>query len=142
MFKAAAAVAAIVTAISFVACGGSASGGTCEEGEIETDSGLKYEETKCGSGEEAGRGDTVTIRYRGTLEDGEEFDAGEFPFQIGGGRVIAGFDEGVTGMKVGGERTVTIPPELGYGAQGSPPVIPPNATLIFEIELLEIAGDA
>ena len=115
--------------------------GECEEGVVETESGLKYEEVECGTGEEAGRGDTVTVKYRGALENGEEFDSGTLPpFQLGTGGVIAGFDEGITGMKVGGKRTLTIPPELGYGPQGSPPVIPPNATLIFDVELLELSS--
>lgn len=117
--------------------------GECEEGGVvESESGLEYEEVECGTGDEAGRGDTVTVKYRGALENGEEFDSGTLPpFQLGSGGVIAGFDEGITGMKVGGQRTLTIPPELGYGPQGSPPVIPPNATLIFDVELLELSGN-
>ena len=103
-----------------------------------TESGLQYEEIECGDGEEAGRGDTVNVKYRGTLENGKEFDAGVYPFQIGAGMVIPGWEEGIAGMKVGGKRKLTIPPDLAYGAQGSPPVIPPNATLIFDVELLEI----
>lgn len=113
-------------------------GGDCEEGTVTTESGLKYEETECGDGEEAGRGDTVSVKYRGTLEDGTEFDAGTYPFQIGAGLVIAGWEEGIQGMKVGGKRKLIIPPDLAYGPQGRPPVIPPNATLIFDVELLEI----
>lgn len=113
-------------------------GGDCEEGTVTTDSGLQYEEIECGEGEEAGRGDTVSVRYRGTLEDGTEFDSGTYPFQIGAGMVIAGWEEGIQGMKVGGKRRLTIPPDLAYGPQGRPPVIPPNATLIFDVELLEI----
>ncbi len=139
-----------LTLIAFVACGdepadtGAATeettaAGDCEEGVVETESGLKYEETECGTGEEAGRGDSVIVAYRGALENGKVFDEGELPpFQLGSGSVIPGFDEGITGMKVGGKRKVTIPPELGYGAQGVPPDIPPKATLIFDIELLEI----
>ncbi len=88
-------------------------------------------------------GDTVVMHYRGTLEDGTQFDSsydrGEpFTTQIGVGRVIQGWDEGVPGMKVGGKRKLTIPSSLGYGEAGAPPTIPPNATLIFEVELLEI----
>ena len=116
----------------------SAGSGDCEEGTVTTDSGLEYEEIQCGDGEEAGRGDTVNVKYRGTLEDGKEFDSGRLPFQIGSGMVIPGWEEGIPGMKVGGQRKLIIPPDLAYGAQGSPPVIPPNATLIFEVELLEI----
>jgi FKBP-type peptidyl-prolyl cis-trans isomerase len=116
----------------------SAASGDCEEGTVTTDSGLEYEEIECGDGEEAGRGDTVSVKYRGTLEDGKEFDADTYPFQIGSGMVIPGWEEGIPGMKVGGKRKLIIPPDLAYGAQGSPPVIPPNATLIFDVELLEI----
>ena len=112
-------------------------GGDCEEGIVTTDSGLKYEEVECGDGETAGRGDTVSVKYRGTLEDGTEFDAGTYPFQIGAGMVIAGWEEGIQGMKVGGKRKLIIPPELGYGPTGNGP-IPPNATLLFDVELLEI----
>ena len=112
-------------------------GGDCEEGTVTTESGLKYQEIECGDGETAGRGDTVSVKYRGTLEDGTEFDSGTYPFQIGAGLVIAGWEEGIQGMKVGGKRRLIIPPELGYGPQGSGP-IPPNATLIFDVELLEI----
>ena len=113
-------------------------GGDCEEGIVTTDSGLKYEEIECGDGATAARGDTVSVKYRGTLEDGTEFDAGTYPFQIGSGMVIAGWEEGIQGMNVGGKRKLIIPPDLAYGPQGRPPVIPPNATLIFDVELLEI----
>ena len=118
----------------------------CEEGVVETSTGLEYEEIECGEGDAAARGDSVTVHYTGTLEsNGEEFDSsrgGEpFIFEIGGGDVIAGWEEGVAGMRVGGTRKLTIPPELGYGKDGYPPVIPPDATLVFEIELLEIASN-
>lgn len=117
---------------------GEAAGSDCEEGIVTTDSGLQYEEIECGEGDAADRGDTVTVKYRGTLEDGTEFDSGTYPFQIGTGSVIAGWEEGIQGMKVGGKRKLIIPPELAYGSQGRPPVIPPDSTLIFEVELLEI----
>jgi peptidylprolyl isomerase len=118
----------------------------CETGTVTTDSGLKYEEIECGSGAEAKRGDVLAMHYTGTLEDGTEFDSSvggqPFQFQLGTGQVIAGWDEGIAGMRVGGKRKLIIPPDLGYGKAGYPPVIPKNATLIFEVELVEIIGPA
>jgi peptidylprolyl isomerase len=110
---------------------------------VTTDSGLKYTDVTKGSGAEAKAGDTVAVHYTGTLEDGTKFDSSRdrgtpFDFRLGAGRVIAGWDEGVAGMKVGGKRKLIIPPDLGYGAGGAPPDIPPNATLHFDVELLEI----
>lgn len=103
---------------------------------------LKIEDTLVGTGKEAKSGDTITAHYTGKLTDGTQFDSsvGKTPFttQIGVGNVIKGWDEGIVGMKVGGKRRLTIPASMGYGEQGSPPVIPPNATLIFDIELLEV----
>lgn len=116
----------------------------CQEGtEIETNSGLTYTDVECGTGAEATAGTAVTVHYTGTLEDGTEFDSsrgrGEpFTFDLGTGGVIQGWEQGIPGMKVGGIRELTIPPELAYGAAGAPPAIPPNATLIFEVELLEV----
>jgi len=108
---------------------------------ITTDSGLVYEEITVGAGAEAARGLRVTVHYTGWLTDGTKFDSSKdrddpFEFHLGQGQVIAGWDEGVAGMKVGGTRKLTIPPQLGYGARGAGRVIPPNATLVFEVELL------
>ena len=104
---------------------------------------LKIEDTKVGTGAEAKAGKPVTVHYVGTLTNGSKFDSSRdrnegFAFTLGAGQVIKGWDEGVAGMKVGGLRKLTIPPELGYGARGFPPVIPGNSTLIFEVELLQV----
>jgi FKBP-type peptidyl-prolyl cis-trans isomerase len=105
--------------------------------------GLKIEDTVVGTGAEAKPGDTVTVHYTGYLTDGTKFDSSldsgqPFQFTIGQGRVIPGWEQGIPGMKVGGKRKLTIPPELGYGAQGAGSDIPPNATLVFEVELLAV----
>lgn len=104
---------------------------------------LKIEDLKVGTGREVQSGDMITIHYKGTLIDGKEFDSSykrgqPFKVQIGVGQVIEGWDLGVVGMKVGGKRKLTIPPELGYGQRGAGNVIPPNATLVFEVELVAI----
>lgn len=105
--------------------------------------GLEMTDTTVGTGAEAKSGQSVTVHYVGTLTDGTKFDSSRdrgkgFTFQLGAGMVIRGWDQGVAGMKVGGVRKLTIPPELGYGIRGFPGVIPPNATLVFEVELLEV----
>ena len=114
---------------------------------IELADGLKYTDTKVGTGEEAKKGYLVTVNYTGWLykngSKGAEFDSSKnagkpFAFKLGAGQVIPGWEEGVTGMKVGGQRTLIIPPELAYGARGAGGVIPPNATLIFDVELLSV----
>lgn len=108
-----------------------------------TDSGLKYEDLVEGDGDVAGPGQKVSVHYTGWLSDGSKFDSSKdrdmpFDFPLGAGHVIRGWDEGVQGMKVGGSRKLTIPPQLGYGPAGAGGVIPPDATLIFEVELLAI----
>jgi FKBP-type peptidyl-prolyl cis-trans isomerase len=112
--------------------------------QITTASGLVFEDVVEGQGEAARAGHTVTVHYTGWLTDGRKFDSSKdrnapFDFALGGRQVIAGWDEGVAGMKVGGTRKLTIPPQLGYGARGAGGVIPPNATLVFEVELLGVA---
>jgi FKBP-type peptidyl-prolyl cis-trans isomerase len=110
---------------------------------VTTASGLQYQEINPGSGDEVKDGDTVSVHYTGWLTDGAKFDSSKdrdkpFQFQVGAGGVIQGWDEGLVGMKEGGVRRLIIPAALAYGEGGYPPVIPPNATLIFDIELLEI----
>jgi len=110
---------------------------------ITTQSGLQYQDLVVGAGAEAVPGKSVTVHYTGTLQDGSQFDSSvdrnqPYSFTLGAGQVIPGWDEGVAGMKVGGKRKLVIPPNLAYGAQGYPPVIPANATLTFDVELLEV----
>src|SRR3954451_6863756 len=104
---------------------------------------LEIENMKAGSGAEAQAGKKVTVHYVGTLTNGQKFDSSRdrgkgFSFKLGAGEVIQGWGQGVAGMKVGEMRKLTIPPELAYGKNGFPPVIPPNSTLVFEVELLEV----
>jgi FKBP-type peptidyl-prolyl cis-trans isomerase len=108
-----------------------------------TPSGLRYQDLAPGDGAEAKAGKNVSVHYTGWLPNGEEFDSSRdgnrpFGFTLGAGQVIAGWDEGVAGMKVGGRRKLVIPPDLGYGTAGAPPDIPPGATLVFDVELLEV----
>ena len=109
---------------------------------VKTASGLQYWDIQVGTGDVAKRGSRVKVHYTGWLTNGKKFDSSvgsaPFPFTIGKGEVIKGWDEGVTGMKVGGKRQLRIPPELAYGEQGYPGAIPPNATLIFDVQLLAV----
>ena len=109
--------------------------------QVTTASGLIIEELVVGEGAEATAGQQVSVHYTGWLTNGKKFDSSKdrndpFEFALGARHVIAGWDEGVQGMKIGGTRKLTIPPELGYGARGAGGVIPPNATLLFEVDLL------
>ena len=111
--------------------------------EITTSSGLMYVDQVVGTGEAAVAGKSVTVHYTGWLTNGQKFDSSvdrgqPFTFPLGAGRVIKGWDEGVQGMKVGGKRKLTIPSNLGYGARGAGGAIPPNATLVFDVELLGV----
>lgn len=115
-----------------------------EKNEVKMKSGLIMVDNVVGEGLEAEKFDILTVHYTGKLEDGTVFDSSKNPgrdpfrFTVGLGEVIRGWDEGFIGMKIGGTRTLTIPPELGYGVRGAGDAIPPNATLIFEVELLEV----
>ncbi|CAN5720411.1 hypothetical protein BH11MYX4_BH11MYX4_36310 [soil metagenome] len=143
--------AALLALFGWMAFGGKdatsagADGGAASSsgGALASDGGLGIEDLVAGTGTDASKGDAVKVHYVGTLTDGTEFDSsrkhGEpFDCQLGAGEVIKGWDQGVAGMKVGGKRKLTVPASLGYGTRGSPPVIPPNATLLFEVELLEV----
>jgi FKBP-type peptidyl-prolyl cis-trans isomerase len=135
----------VLLGISWMWIGGSMAGsdsGT-QGKEITSASGLKYVDEVVGTGDLAVAGKTTTVHYTGWLENGKKFDSSvdrgqPFSFPLGAGRVIKGWDEGVQGMKVGGKRKLTIPSELGYGSRGAGGVIPPNATLIFDVELLGV----
>ncbi len=132
----------LMKSIAFI--GGLAMSSAMAAGEIiETDSGLKYEVIEEGTGVTPTTGNTVVVHYTGTLEDGTKFDSSKdrgvpFEFIIGKGQVIKGWDEGLSTMKVGGKRKLIIPASLGYGSQGAGGVIPPNATLMFDVELLDV----
>jgi FKBP-type peptidyl-prolyl cis-trans isomerase FkpA len=138
-----------------LACGGSAdregqaSTGFSASLEVDTTaltktpSGLRYQDVTEGQGTEATADRTVSVHYTGWLPNGEKFDSSRdrnepFSFTLGAGQVIAGWDEGVAGMKVGGRRKLVIPADLGYGTAGAPPAIPPGATLVFDVELLDV----
>ncbi len=132
------AAAVVALALGLVACGGDNPASPSGTGT------LGIEDLVVGTGATAATGDTVTVHYVGTLQNGTKFDSSydrsqPFAFRIGAGQVIAGWEQGLPGMRVGGRRRLTIPPSLAYGTSGYGP-IPPNATLIFEIELLSIAG--
>lgn len=125
------------------AAGGAQMGAAATTGAVVTE--LKIEDLQVGTGAEAVAGKKVTVHYTGWLTNGTKFDSSldrgqPFPFPLGAGRVIQGWDKGVAGMKVGGKRKLTIPPQMAYGERGAPPVIPPNSTLIFEVQLLGVDG--
>ncbi len=126
-----------------MACSREASDEASSSGLVTTSSGLQYQDITVGKGASPSVGRTVVVHYTGTLENGRKFDSSRdrnepFSFQIGVGQVIKGWDEGVMSMKAGGRRKLVIPSALGYGSRGAGGVIPPNATLIFDVELLDV----
>ena len=144
---------AIAAAVTLAACGDSTSPLTNDDfaptlgidldAMVKTASGLYYQDIETGTGTEATAGTVATLHYDAFLADGTKFDSSrdrgtEFSFTLGSGSVIPGFDEGVRGTRVGGKRKVVIPPTLAYGENGIPPTIPPNATLVFDFELLSV----
>jgi FKBP-type peptidyl-prolyl cis-trans isomerase FkpA len=151
-------VAAVGTMMLLFGACGEASNGSADASEdpddqcvedqrVTTQTMLRYTDLECGDGDEAIGGTTVTVHYVGTLEDGTVFDSTRddgqpFSFLLGAGDVIPGWDEGIAGMRVGGVRRLVIPPDLAYGEGGFPPAIPPDATLTFEVELLEVDSAA
>jgi FKBP-type peptidyl-prolyl cis-trans isomerase len=140
-------VCALALVLVVTSCSGAEEAAAeCVRDVIESDTGLRYEDVECGSGEEAAGGDSVTIEYRAESEEGQEFassddQGGEFVFALGRGQVITGLDEGVRSMRQGGTRRMTIPPDLAYGEAGFPPEIGPGETVVYEVTLLGVAGD-
>ena len=130
----------VLILLALAGCGGGSDSNTAPS----TGGTLVVEDLVVGTGATAAAGDTVTVHYIGTFTNGTKFDSSydrgtPYAFPVGAGQVIAGWDRGVPGMKVGGKRRLTIPPDLAYGSQGRG-TIPPNTTLVFEIDLLSIAG--
>jgi FKBP-type peptidyl-prolyl cis-trans isomerase len=135
-------VGLVLIAVPVAACGNDTT--SCNQGErVELDGGLVYTDTDCGDGDEALSGAELSVDYTGRLENGEVFEStrqtgSPFTFVLGADEVIQGWDEGLRGMREGGRRRLVVPPDLGYGEEGSPPKIPGGATLTFDIELLEV----
>jgi FKBP-type peptidyl-prolyl cis-trans isomerase len=129
--------ALVLAAVLLAACSGGSDEVVCARETTEMEDGLEVQDSECGRGEPAERGDILSVSYQGSVE-GEVFETSDEPFhfRLGVGEVIDGWDEGVPGMQEGGVRTLTIPPDLGYGSIGLEPDVPPGATLVYEIELI------
>jgi FKBP-type peptidyl-prolyl cis-trans isomerase len=137
---------AVLAAVLSSCSGSDESSAECAEEPVESETGLRYEDLSCGSGAEAAGGTSITIEYTAELADGTEYASsedqdGQLVFPLGRGQVINGLDEGVRSMKVGGTRRLTIPPDLAYGDAGFPPYVGPDETVVYEVTLLEVAGD-
>jgi FKBP-type peptidyl-prolyl cis-trans isomerase len=137
---------AVLAAVLWSCSGSDESSAECAEEPVESETGLRYEDLSCGSGAEAAGGTSITIEYTAELADGTEYassedQGGQLVFPLGRGQVINGLDEGVRSMKVGGTRRLTIPPDLAYGDAGFPPFVGPDETVVYEVTLLEVAGD-
>jgi|SRR5579883_2131049 len=133
----------LVSGVLLACAACAADGPDGEAGLLVTPSGLKYRDEKFGDGEEAKPGDTVSVHYVGKLQNGTKFDSSRdrrqpFVFELGAHKVIKGWEEGITGMKVGGKRKLVVPPELGYGDAGVGTLIPPRAVLTFDVELMKV----
>jgi FKBP-type peptidyl-prolyl cis-trans isomerase len=144
--KRASAVAVVAVLVVSSCSGSDQSAAECEEGPVESETGLTYEDIVCGDGAEAVGGTSVTIEYTAELADGTEYASsddqdGEFVFPLGRGQVINGLDEGVRSMNVGGTRRLRIPPDLAYGDAGFAPHVGPDETVVYEVTLLEVAED-
>lgn len=123
------------------ACGrGDAQGVSCDRDGVTLESGLQVRDLSCGDGAVAARGHSATVEYEARLQNGDVFDRSDDPmtFRLGVGQVVPGWDEGVVGMRVGGTRQLVVPPDLAYGGTGLPPDVPPDATVVFEVELLRL----
>jgi FKBP-type peptidyl-prolyl cis-trans isomerase len=134
------AVALAAAAALLAGCSGGSGEVVCSEEVTETEDGVRIQDSACGTGEPADRGDSIEVTYSGSFEDGEVFDRSDEPyrFRLGVGEVIEGWDVGIEGMQRGGVRTLTIPPDLAYGSTGLEPDIPPGSTLVYEIELVSL----
>ena len=139
MVRSARSLSALLLLLGSVSCSTEEAG--CAREEVESDAGLLYEDIACGAGDQAGRGDRVTVLYSAELLDGTVVESRTdepLTTRLGVGTLIEGWDDGISGMKAEGVRRLTVPPDLGYGGSGLPPHVPPDATLVFEIELIEI----
>ena len=132
----------LISFITLAGCGGNSSDEVvCDREGVTLDEGLRVRDLECGTGTTAAKGMSAKVIYSASLEGEESFDHSdtEFTFRLGSGQVVAGWDEGLVGMQVGGTRVLTVPPELAYGEAGFAPDVPPNSTVIYEVELLEMS---